>query len=55
MDSFDVNEKCKRPITNLKEHFYQLHNLKMHKIRENYYTVMKQPHHGKSKAKKIKV
>jgi len=47
----DVNDTCKRLITNLKMHFVNDEILQMHTIHESNYTVIKLPCNGNSKAK----
>jgi len=49
MDRLDVNDACKRFITNIKMHFCQWRNLT--NARESNYTVIKLPRNGNSKAK----
>jgi len=51
MDSLDVNDTCKRPITNLKGHFVYGEIIQMHTIHESNCTVIKQSRNGNSEAK----
>jgi len=49
----DLNDTCKRLITNLKMHFCQWRNPTNAHNPESNYTVIKPPHNGNSKAKNI--
>ena len=53
MDSLDVNDTCKRPITNLKRHFVYGEIIQIHTIHESNYTVINQPRNGSGKVKII--
>jgi len=53
MDSLDVNDSCKRPITNLKRRFVHGEFIQMHTIHESSYTIMNQLHNGNSETKEI--
>jgi len=55
MDSLDVNDTCKRPITNLKSHFCLWRNYTNTKNpqREVYSSLIKLPRNTNSEAKKI--
>jgi len=49
----DLNDTCRRLITNIKMHFCQYINptAQMHTTHESNHTVIKLPHNGNSKAK----
>jgi len=51
MDSLDIDDTCKRLITNLKMHFVNGEPLQLYTIHESNYTVIKLPLIGNSKAK----